>query len=185
MKQITLKWLKDNNACYSGIKFYEKTKTTDPLKLFKIAMENKRYDDINWGISKYLNKKQKVMYAVFAAEHVIKLYEKKYPTDNRPRNAIEAAKKYIQKQTKKNKIYAADAAVDAAAAIADAASAYAAAIAAAAAADAAADAADDADDDADDAASAYAAAIAADVKEKMKIKILNYGASLMRGAINE
>ena len=52
------------------------------------------------------------MYAVFSAEQVIDIYEKKYPDNKKPRLAIEAAKKCIEDPSSKNKndAYAADAA---------------------------------------------------------------------------
>ena len=40
-------------------------------------------------------KEDSVELAIFAAEQVIDIYEKKYSNDDRPRNAIEAAKKYL------------------------------------------------------------------------------------------
>ena len=40
-------------------------------------------------------KEDSVGFAIFAAEQVIEIFEKKYPNDDRPRNAIEAAKAYI------------------------------------------------------------------------------------------
>jgi hypothetical protein len=97
--------------------------------------------------------------AIYAAELVIDIYEKQYPNDKRPREAIEAAKKVLEKDTKKNRD-AADAAADAAYAAADAArAAYAAARAAADAARAAYAAA----------YAAYAAARAARADTKKKI----------------
>ena len=93
----------------------------------------------NWLLTRVFNREQKIQYAVFAAEQAIDIYEKKYPTDKRPRAAIEAAKKCI---TDKSAAAAAYAAAAAAAYAADAAYAAAAA-AAAAAADGAADGADD------------------------------------------
>ena len=84
-----------------------------------------------------------VSYAVFAAEEVIDIYEKKYPDNDKPRRAIEAAKRCINNPSKENKAAAAAYAADAADA---AAAAYAAAADAAAAAYAAAYAAVAADD---------------------------------------
>ena len=63
-------------------------------------------------------------YAVFAAETTLHIYEKRYPGNDKPRKAIEAAKAYLKNPCKKTT-----------------AAAYAAAAAAYAAADAAADAA--------------------------------------------
>ena len=47
-------------------------------------------------------KQDSVELAIYAAELVISIYEKKYPDDDRPRKAIEAAKKYLKNPTKKN-----------------------------------------------------------------------------------
>ena len=44
-----------------------------------------------------------VPFVAAVARHVLNFYEKKYPTDNRPRLAIEAAEKYIKNPTQKNK----------------------------------------------------------------------------------
>ena len=66
--------------------------------------------------------------AIYAAELVIEYYETKYPTDDRPRKAIEAAKAYLAHPTKDAAYAASYAAARAAARAADA--AYAAAYAA-------------------------------------------------------
>jgi hypothetical protein len=116
-------------------------------------------------------KEDSVAMAVFAAELVIDIYEKKYPNDERPRKAIEAAKIWLKNPSDKNAdahaahaaYAAADAAAYAAAYAADAAySAYSAARAAAYAAAYAADAAAHAAANAAAHAAAHAAANAAD-----------------------
>jgi len=84
-------------------------------------------------------KEDSVSLAIFAAKLVIGIYEKKYPGEDRPREAIEAAKKWLADPTEKNSA-AANAAANAAYAAAHAAAsaaAYAAANAAYAAAHAA------------------------------------------------
>jgi len=48
-------------------------------------------------------KKDSLKLAIFSAESVIDIYEKDYPDDDRPRKAIEAAKKVLQKDTKANR----------------------------------------------------------------------------------
>jgi hypothetical protein len=140
-----------------------------------------------------MNKKQAVQYAIFAAEQVIDIYERKYPNDKRPRNAIEAAKAYLKNPSKKTKAYAADAgyaATYAAGYGAGYAATYA-AVAAAAAADAATYAADAAGYDAAAAAAGYAATYAAGAyaagaeRRKMKAKILKYGIRLLEQSRKE
>ena len=47
-------------------------------------------------------KKDSVALSIYAASLVIDLFEKEYPSDDRPRKAIEAAKKWLKNTTKKN-----------------------------------------------------------------------------------
>ena len=58
-------------------------------------------------------KRDSVELAIFAAEKVLKIYEDKYPNDDRPRKAIESAKEWLKNPTEENRI-AAEAAAEAA-----------------------------------------------------------------------
>jgi len=116
---------------------------------------------------------------VYAAEQVIDIYEKKYPNDKRPRNAIEAAKKCIGLKGAAARDAAGAAEVAAWAAEVAAWAAWAAGDAAGDAAWAAWAAGDAAGDAAGAAGDAAGAARAAAEKE-MKIKILNYGLTLLK-----
>ena len=51
-------------------------------------------------------KEDSVSLAIFAAELCIKNFEKDYPDDKRPRNAIKAAKKWLKNPTEKNQLAA-------------------------------------------------------------------------------
>ena len=53
----------------------------------------------NLFIARALDKIGKAKYAVFAAEQVINIWDKQFPNDDRPRKAIEVAKKYINNPT--------------------------------------------------------------------------------------
>jgi hypothetical protein len=194
MKKVTINWLTEKGACVSDS---EKLKAEqefngDILKIVPYLISEHRLADANWLLTKYFNKKQNVLYAIFATEQVLDIFEKKYPSDKRPRKAIEAAKNYLKNPCKETKdaAYAAAAAsayaAAAAAYAAAAASAYAAAAAAYAAAYAAADAAYAAAYAAADAAyaaayaaadAAYAAAYAA-ADTAVRVKIIEYGLSL-------
>ena len=125
------------NACSDGLAWYDAQPSHDLAVLIKAAISEGReaMDYANWGIVRLMTRGQKVEYAVYAAKQVLRIYETKYPGDDRPRKAIEAAEKYFSGPSS-----------SAAYAYADAAYAY------ADAADAAAYAAD----------AAYAAAYAAD-----------------------
>ena len=165
--KITKGWLKKINACREGVDEFDKYDLSTPIKCVEKCIKINRLDWANWLIVRCMEYKQYVSYAIFAAEQVIDIYEKRYPNDIRPRNAINAAKKCLNDPSIKNKksAYAADAAAYAAYA---AYAADAAAYAAAAAADAAASAAYAADADAAAAHAAYAAAHTAYAAARIK-----------------
>ena len=61
------------------------------------------------------NDKTLRLFACWCVEEVLPIYEKEYPNDNRPRSAIEVAKRYANGKATKDELYAArDAARDAA-----------------------------------------------------------------------
>ena len=96
---ITQQQLKDWSACADGYKWacgILKDKPMEVKNFLKITADH-RLDWANWVIVRVMTYDQYVKYAVFAAEQVIKIYEDKYPDDKRPRLAIEAARKYLEK----------------------------------------------------------------------------------------
>ena len=186
MKTVTKEFLQKHDACNSGMEWVIENKLIGltPKEFIDKLMTSGKFSWANWLIVRLMNKKQKVMYAIFAAEQVLHIFEERYKNDLRPRKAVEAAKAYLKNPSKKTKqdAYAAAHAATAARAAAHAASAaaYAYATAYAAAADAHAAAAA-----ADAAADAYAAAYAADAadayaaEKQMQITIINYGLTLI------
>jgi hypothetical protein len=165
MKRITSKYLASISACTDARTAFEvkfpKGASVDVV--FKVMFAEKELDWAGWLIARLLNHKNRIHYAIYAAEQVIEIFEKKYPDDKRPRLAIEAAKAVLKKNNKANR---------------DAAGA--AAYAAYAAADAAADAASKA---------AYAASKAAYAASKaefaaaMKQKIIEHGLKLLKSQL--
>ena len=154
--QITLEKLEELRACKDGKEWFAAQKESELRKVVDALMADNRDGWARWIVSRVMSKKQRVEWAVYCAEKVLHIFEEKYPSDDRPRKAIEAAKEYLKTGTADAAAYdAADAAYAAAYDAADAAYA-AAAYAAAYAADAAAYAADAAY-----AAAAYDAADAA------------------------
>ena len=179
IKKVTTKWLESWNACEDGVEWFESQKETDPIKLLKKLIKLKEYSHANYSIVQLFNRKQRIQYAVFAAEQVVDIYTKQYPNDNRVKEAIMAAKKVINRNSEKNRAAAWDAARAAADAAWDA--ARAAADAARAAADSARAAADAAWAAADAAWAARAAADAAwdAAEDAMRKNILLYGIKLL------
>ena len=115
--KITKGWLKKWEACPEGVKWFLSKKLQ--LKSDKQVMEEliatEKLDWANWVLARLLKRKQQIQYTIFAAEQVIDIFEKQYPNDNRPRNAIEAAKIVLKRDTKKNRDAATYAAADASA----------------------------------------------------------------------
>jgi hypothetical protein len=190
--RITKKILEQKGACERGVEWFVNQKETNAKKLIEKLISEKdknenALSDANWGIVRIMTYKQQIQYAVYAAEQVIDIYEKKYPSDRRPREAIEAAKAVIKNPSNKNKVAAWAAAKEVVAAVRAAEAAWA-AEAAEAAAWAAAEAAEAAAWEAAWAArvaaeawaAAWAARVAAAAKVEMKVKILRYGLSLLK-----
>lgn len=100
---ITLEKLNKLGACYNAVQWFKQQKTNDIYELFELAKTENHLDWANWYVIQILNKKQKIQYAIFAAKSVLHIYQKRYPDDNRPQKAIEAAEKYLENQTEENK----------------------------------------------------------------------------------
>ena len=108
--KISIKWLEKNGACSEGKEWFQNQQETDGVLVIKKLIGEKQYNWANWTIVRLMTHKQKVQYAVYAAEQVIEIFEKKYQNDKRPREAIEAAKAYLKDPSDKNKNAAANAA---------------------------------------------------------------------------
>ena len=154
---ITKDYLKSLSPCENRYKHYltHYKDWSGSLEEF-LDLEGLTHEDKKWVFFRSIPKDNLRLIAADFAKRVLHIYESKYPNDDRPRKAIEAARNGAADAA----AYAADAAADAADAAAR--SAYA-ADAAADAAYAAARAADAADDAAYDAA--YAARAAADAAD--------------------
>jgi len=192
--QITLEWLNGENACKEGCLWFSAQKETDGVTVVKKLMAEKQLDWANWTIYRIFSDKQRIQYAVYAAEQVAYLWKDRYPKE------YGIWKKWVDAGCPESGRAAAWAAAwDAAWAAAGAAAWDAARAAAWAAAwDAARDAAGDAAGDAAraaawaaawaaarDAAWAAAGAAAWDAaRDAMLTKILNFGIKLLTEAKN-
>jgi hypothetical protein len=165
---ITKEYLKSLNPCEDRYKHYLENYSDWQGTLDEfINLPKLTYNDKKWVFVRSIDKDKLRLVAADFAERVLHIYESKYPNDNRPRKAIEAAR---------NGDYAAAyaAAYAAYADAADAADAAAYAAAAAAYAAAAADAAD---------AAAAAAAYARKDGEQAQIEIMKkYAREALKGA---
>src|SRR3990167_165452 len=108
--KITKRWIEKYNPCSRAVEWFWKQKERDNIKVLKKLIAEDKLDWANWAIVKFMAElgtirgyQMYVKYAVFAAKNVIDIFEKEYPDDKRPRQAIEAAKKCLKNPSKKNK----------------------------------------------------------------------------------
>lgn len=136
--EITKEWLSEKRACPDGVEWFEGQKESAALTVLQKLRSKNKWNWFKWLTARLMTHHQRVEWAIFVAEQVIDIFEKKNPKNDRPRKAIEAARAFLKGKATKEECHAAASAASAAAAAADAdASAYAAAYAAYTAADAA------------------------------------------------
>lgn len=95
------KW---NEACFEGKEYTLKSNIKTPIELIKHLINSKEKEKLewaNWGLVRLMNKKQKVQYSIYAAKLTLYLFKNKFPNDDRPEKAIEAAEKYLKYQSQK------------------------------------------------------------------------------------
>ena len=105
--KITTEFLKSLNACQSGISLVATYPDKDHEAVIRRLVADDHWDYANWLLPRLMDYRGYVSYAVYAAELVLPIWEKKYPDDKLPRKAIEAAKRCIDNPSKKNKQVAA------------------------------------------------------------------------------
>ena len=114
--------IKKLEPCADGYSWYLKNGTEDLLETL-LKVNAHRPDYARWLFTRLMTVKQRREIAIFAAKLVLPIFEKRFPKDKRPREAIEAAVKVLKHDTEENRnaAYAAAYAADAAANAADAA----------------------------------------------------------------
>ena len=176
--KITKRWLERYDVYKNDIKYATENNLINlsDVDFVKKLIKADKLDWANWTIVWSLNKINMIKYAVFAAELVLPIFEKKYPNDDMPRKAIEAAKQFILYPTE---IYAAHAYANIDAVHAS--KAHPSAVSAAYAADAAAKTVYGCISDVEQASTyaVYYAANACNDTINMYKKILRYGVTLM------
>ena len=102
--KITKEWLSEKSACEDGMDWFDRFVKSDSVLVMEGLLSESKLDWANWLIVRLLNRKDKIRYAIFAAEQVISIFEKKCPEDKRPRNAIDAAKAVLKKDRKSTRL---------------------------------------------------------------------------------
>jgi len=102
MTRITLKQLEMLDACRDGVEWFKKQKNKEAKSMLRQCVKDGYFGWANWYVSKLFSKPQAVKYAIYSAELAINNYEAKYPSDKRPREAIEAAKRWLEDPSEDN-----------------------------------------------------------------------------------
>jgi len=96
---LTKQILENHRACSEGMEWYisndEPETVEKTIEKLLDSDEHEKFVWSNWLLSHVLPADDKIRYAIFAAELVIDIFEKRFPEDKRPRNAIESARKYL------------------------------------------------------------------------------------------
>ncbi len=90
--------VKNLNPCADELAWYVSNPGRTVEKTIETLLgssESEKYNWTNWLLTHVFTKEQNIKYAIFAAKEVLYLFEAKHPGDLRPKNAIEAAEKYL------------------------------------------------------------------------------------------
>jgi len=109
--KITKQLIKDLNPCSDRfINFTSNYPDYDNTIDHFISLDKISYSDKIWVITKLFTKEQNVKFSILCSESVLHIFESKYPEDNRPRLAIEAAKTWLNDPSEVNRLAARSAA---------------------------------------------------------------------------
>lgn len=126
---IDNEWLKTHDSCAGGVRCLEKNTGIGAKAgiILRDTLDKSECIYFRWLATRLMDKSKCVEWAIFCAEQVLYIFEEKYPNDFRPRESIQATKKYLSDPSEENRIklriaaYAAADAYDAAVYAADAA----------------------------------------------------------------
>jgi hypothetical protein len=96
--KISVESLMEMRACREGIKYFKSLcgdrEVPFEEALLEVAKEYPHYSI--WWLTRIFNKRQNVQIAVYSAELVLHIFEEKHPKNNKPKQAIEAAKAWSE-----------------------------------------------------------------------------------------
>jgi hypothetical protein len=99
---ITEQYLHNLGACQPGIDLWLTKKEADPIRCVDQLVKISKYTYATWLIAHLLTPKNAAKLAIYSAEQALPVFEARCPIDNRPRKAIQAAKKVLKNPTKEN-----------------------------------------------------------------------------------
>jgi hypothetical protein len=101
--RITIKQLKSLNACSDGIAWFKTQKNKEAKHILRQSVKEGQFSYANWFVTNLFTHPQCVQHSIFSAELCVKEFEKFFPSDSRPREAIEIVKKWLSDPTESNR----------------------------------------------------------------------------------
>ena len=106
--KVTKAWIKKWGPCSEAVDWFNNQPLRDSVEIINYFIEHAKESDdyldwALWSIPRFLGRKGRIAIAIYSAGLVLSNFEEKFPNDNRPREAIEAAKKVQESNTKKNR----------------------------------------------------------------------------------
>ena len=101
--KITKEWLEQQGACADGKEWFNTQKATRVDTIIKKLVVEAKFDWADWVITRLMTHEQNVRYACFSSLQSIEIFEKEFPNDKRPREAIEAALRWADDPTEENR----------------------------------------------------------------------------------
>lgn len=114
MKELTVGWLENWDACSDGIAWFKSCGNVNDAEVMESLLVENKLDWANWLVVRLLVREDAIRYAIFAAEQVIGIFESEFHDDVRPRRAIDAALAVLNQNNEETRA-AARSAADAAA----------------------------------------------------------------------
>lgn len=94
---ITEQWLESQGACKEGKQWFLNQKSKSLKLVINKLIKANKFEWANWTVVRFMNQRQHVLYACVSAIKSLENFEKIYPNDKRPREAIQAALKWALK----------------------------------------------------------------------------------------
>ncbi len=104
--KITKEWLEQNNACLAGKEWFLSQAETDLRVVVRGLIKEGKFKWANWTLTRAMTHIQRVQYAGYSAKQSLHYFEKQYPRDKRPRQAILAALKWAKDPSEANRLAA-------------------------------------------------------------------------------
>jgi len=100
---ITEEFLLGEDACLDRRNYWLLTSEPDVCKVLMKCLRDNHFDYANWLIVRYMDRQQRLRYALYAAQQVAYIYNEQYPGDERINDALNAVRAVIRDDTEETR----------------------------------------------------------------------------------